>query len=322
MNPHPAIGPAPARRAPPGRRTDRVVRATRGALVLVAALSAFVVGQGDAASPMSPTACGEEPGFGVVARSTFTEPGRLALSWTLFAAPVPALLARPLVFVDGRLAVDLGPTRLVCDRETRRELTGLDPDASSVHALLHGWPPVPSDLQGMSFDEARRAYADVWPPGTYAMADVEWWRPSAVPAPEASRVDASPAPPGALIEDRVDAWPEASDRPRRFAPAGPRLVRAPVGTEVPIRLTYASFEAGLVLATCLLDGVQVPAFDGEVARRARLVPDGVLEMEGSVRVPAAGWHRLHCLLLPDDPEPTPFVPPRPLAALYVYGDAP
>jgi hypothetical protein len=66
----------------------------------------------------------------------------------------------------------------------------------------------------------------------------------------------------------------------------------------------------------------VPAFAGAPVLAARLEPGGLLVLEGAVRVPGPGWHRLHCLLLPDDADPATPAPPRPLLALYVWGAGP
>ncbi len=292
-----------------------------GALVVALLLATWSVGQADPASAgrSAPTPCGTLDGLGLVAEGALVGDD-LRATWTLVAAPVEAPVLRPLVFVDGVLRADFGPVAFPCDRSVSVDAPDLGA-RDAVHWLLHGWPPVPSALTSLGFEEARVAYAARVPPGTFALADVGFDRPIGG-RPRASEATATGAA-GALVEDRVEVPPWALPSDGRDGRGGDdRLVRAPVGALLPIRIVYAAPDAARVLATCLLDGVQVPVFAGAPALAARLEPGGLLELDGVVEVPGPGWHRLHCLLLPDDADPATPAPPRPLSALYLWGAAP
>jgi hypothetical protein len=294
----------------------------RGAGLAVAVLiAAWSAGQADPVGPggAPPVPCGTLAGVGFVADGAL-QGGGLRATWTLVAAPISAPELRPLVFVDGRLRVDFGPVPFPCDVPVEVEAPDLGA-RDAVHWLLHGWPPVPSALRALGFEEARAAYATRLPPGTFAFADVGFARPAGG-RPRATEVTAAHAS-AALVDDRVEVVPTALPADGRDGRGGAdRLVRAPVGAELPVRIVVAASDAARVLATCLLDGVQVDAFAGAPTRAARLVPGAVLELDGVVRVPGPGWHRLHCLLLPDDADPDTPAPPRPLSALYLWGAAP
>ena len=293
----------------------------RGSALAVALLLAtWSVAQGDpgSAARAGATPCGTVAGLGFVAEGGLLG-DHLRAIWTLLVAPVEAAVLRPLVFVDGVLAADLGPVAFPCERPVSVDVPDLGA-RDAVHWLLHGWPPVPTALDALGFDEARAVYATRLPPGTFALADVGFDRPTGgLPRTieATTRGDA-----GALVEDRVEVPPAALPPDGRDGRGGDdRLLRAPVGALLPIRIVYAAPGAARVLATCLLNGVQVRAFAGAPTLAARLAPGELLELEGAVRVPGPGWHRLHCLLLPDDPDPATPAPPRPLSALYVWGVA-
>jgi hypothetical protein len=299
----------------------QALRRLGGVLTLAVLVAPWALGQGapGAAANAAPAKCGALDGIGFVAECGLVGDD-LRATWTLVAAPVEAPVLRPLVFVDGVLRTDFGPVAFPCERPVSVDAPDLGA-RDAVHWLLHGWPPVPSALTALGFDEARLAYAARLPPGTFALADVGFDRPAGG-RPRATEATASGAA-GALVEDRVEvpgyALPEDGGDGRGGAD---RLVRAPVGALLPIRIVYAASDAARVLATCLLDGTQVPAFAGAPTLAARLEPGGLLELDGAVRVPAPGWHRLHCLLLPDPADPATPAPPRPLSALYVWGAAP
>lgn len=266
----------------------------------------------------APEPCGEASGFGVLQEGAVAPDGRLALRWTLLVAPRPTARVRPLVFVDGRLAADLGPIELACATPMDRTVPDLRA-RRTVHWLLHGWPPVPDELAALDFPGAVAAYAARQPPGVFAPADVGWHRVAG--APPLGR-DAAPVRP--VPADDPLAEDEVAVRGAGIVAegAGGRLVRAAVGDRVPVRVAYTSPDAADAVVTCLLDGAQVDAFDGAPWRAVRLEPGRRLVVDGSVPVPAPGWHRLHCLLLPDDATRAPFEVPRPLLALYLWGDGP
>lgn len=299
-------------------RTPTALRRRGGGLALVVVLAAWSAAQGDPSRPEPAPPCGALDGIGLHMEGSLVD-GDLRATWTLVAAPVAAPVLRPLVFVDGLLRSDYGPVAFPCERPVTIEALDLEA-RDAVHWLLHGWPPVPSALAALGFEEARAAYATRLPPGTFALADVGFDRPTGgrPRTPEVAAVD----PARSLVEDRVEVPPSALPADGRDGRGGAdRLVRAPVGADLPIRVVYAASDAAPVLATCLLDGVPVPAFGGAPVRAARLAPGALLVLEGAVRVPAPGWHRLHCLLLPDDADPATPAPPRPLSALYVWGAA-
>jgi hypothetical protein len=110
---------------------------------------------------------------------------------------------------------------------------------------------------------------------------------------------------------------DAERRPRED-----RLARVPVGASVPFRVQYTPGETGggRLLVTCLLDERQVEAFDGEPFRVVEVPTHHLLELDGVVTLPRSGWHRLHCLLLSDQPGLDPPTLPRPLDALFLWGD--
>ncbi len=301
--------------------TPRALRRLGGVLLLSVLGGAATFAQADPGAPESTAhaPCGTMDGLGFVAEGALVGDD-LRATWTLVAAPVEAPVLRPLVFVDGVLRIDLGPVAFPCDRAV--SVDGPDLGArDAVHWMLHGWPPVPSALTALGFEEARSTYAARLPPGTFALADVGFDRPSGgrPRASEATAMEAS----GPLVEDRVEVPPSAlADDGRDGRGGADRLVRASVGALLPIRIVYAAPDAARVLATCLLDGAQVPVFAGASALAARLEPGRLLVLDAAVRVPGPGWHRLHCLLLPDDADPGTPAPPRPLSALYVWGTEP
>ena len=302
-------------------QAPRALRRLGGVLVLGALGAAWSFARADPAAPerAAPTPCGTLAGLGFVAEGARVGDD-LQATWTLVAAPVEAPVWRPLVFVDGVLRIDFGPVAFACDRPVSVDAPDLDA-RDAVHWMLHGWPPVPSALSALGFEEARSTYAARLPPGTFALADVGFDRPIGG-RPRPTEVVASGAA-ATLVEDRVEVPPSALPDDGRDGRGGDdRLVRAPVGALLPIRIVYAASDAARVLATCLLDGAQVPVFAGAPVLAARLEPGGLLVLEGAVRVPGPGWHRLHCLLLPDDADPATPAPPRPLSALYVWGAAP
>ncbi|MDF1523006.1 MAG: hypothetical protein P1P87_09335 [Trueperaceae bacterium] len=313
---------APLRTVPSAPRRGDGPRcgARRAALVALALAGAWATAQ--APADAAPVACGDLAGVGLLADGGLRPDGTLAATWTLIAAPTGTLVQRPLVFVDGRLVADLGPVAFPCGQPVALELRDLAP-AHAVHWVLHGWPPVPSDLMPLGFDEARAAYAGRFPPGTFALADVGFARPAGGLPASGAPVRTRPMPPGALVDDRVEVPAEDLD-PSGVDGAGgaDRWVRAPVGADLPIRIVYEAPDDAAVLATCLLDGEQVAAFDGAVVRPAHLSAGGLLEVDGRVRVAAPGWHRLHCLLLPDAADGGADHPPRPLLALYLWGEGP
>ena len=301
-------------------RAPSTPRRRGGALAVALLVASWSVAQGDpgAAARAGATPCGAVAGLGFVAEGGLVG-DHLRATWTLVVAPVEAPVLRPLVFVDGVLATDFGPVAFPCDRPVSVDAPDLGA-RDAVHWLLHGWPPVPSALDALDFDEARAAFATRLPPGTFALADVGFDRPAGGRARTSQATTTDGA--GALVEDRVEVPPASLPPDGRDGRGGDdRLVRAPVGALLPIRIVYAAPGAARVLATCLLNGAQVPAFAGAPTLAARLAPGELLELEGAVRVPGPGWHRLHCLLLPDDPDPATPSPPRPLSALYVWGVA-
>ena len=303
--------PAPRRRGGVPRAAARPRHALTALLI-----AALVVLAGGAQAAPPADGCGRPDRIGLASRAELTAAGALRLALTVTDAPIDPLTVRPLVFVDGRLRFDAGPLRLPC----RVELGWTTPPtgvAHAVHWTLFPWPMVPPTLAALTPDEALLRYAGREPPGLYPWADVELLRPAgAGPAAGTAPVRGRAAPPGALVDDRVEVL--APDG----APLDARLVRAPAGRLLAFRLRFLAgeFGAGSALATCLLDERQLEAFDGRPWRAATVAAGHLLEIDGAVVVPGPGWHRLHCLLLPDAPGERPRTLPRPLLAVYLWGD--
>jgi len=263
-------------------------------------------------------ACGR-PGFiGLASTATLAPGGRLRLHLTLTDAPIDPLPVLPAVFADGVLLETGGPIALSCgaahDWETEAAFTLA---TRAVHWALLPWPPVPPALLALGPDEAAARYATRLPPGLGPWSDVALLRPEgALPRPRpvvaAARDDR--AGPMELVDDAVTWWGDQDERAR--------LARAATGATLRFRLSYLAGPrgAGPVVATCLLDGRQIAAFAGAPTHDAVSIAGRLLELVGEVTVPGPGWHRLQCLLLPDDPGERPSTWPRPLQAAYLWGD--
>ena len=176
----------------------------------------------------------------------------------------------------------------------------------------------------LDVDAALARFSDRALPGLYPWRDVETLRPpGATPWPRQVRADPAradeperPGPQPDLVDDAVEWWAEGVGERR------PRLARAAVGATQRFVLHYLPGErgGGPLVATCLLDGDQIDAFDGQPFVLVEAVAGRLLALEGEIVVPGPGWHRLHCLLLPDDAGERPSTWPRPLLAAYLWGD--
>lgn len=309
----------------PAPRWSATMLAAWRAVVLVAVLP----GVAWASSPP----CGQPGLIGFASTAELTGAGHLVATLTLTDAAVASLSALPLVFVDG-LAVDAGgPLALACGQEVAWSVPAgrIGRVEHAVHWTVLPWPPVAPAVAALDGGEALARYADRAPPGLYPWSDVELLRPPrATPWPRgtnASGPDTStralaasaPArgePPSDLVDDASE-WLVGGDDGRRV-----RLARAPVGATQRFVLRYLPGQhgGGPLVATCLLDDRQVPAFDGLPFVLVEAVAGRLVALEGAVVVPGPGWHRLQCLLLPDDAGERPITWPRPLVAAYLWGD--
>ena len=301
----------------PSPRWSTVALAAWRAVVLVAAL-AGVAG----ASPP----CGQPGLIGLASTAELTSAGDLVASLTLTDAAVASLSVLPRVFVDGLAVASGGPLALSCGEEVAWSLPAgrLGRVEHAVHWTVLPWPPVAPAVAALDADEALARYADRAPPGLYPWSDVGLLRPPGArpwpPAPSAGGPAASGpeagVPPFDLVDDAVEWVVEGDDR--RLA----RLARGPVGATQRFALRYLPGRrgGGPMVATCLLDDRQVPAFDGRPFVLVEAVAGRLVALEGAVVVPGPGWHRLQCLLLPDDPGERPIAWPRPLVAAYLWGD--
>ncbi len=302
----------------PAPRWSAILLAAWRAVVLAGALA----GIGSASSPP----CGQPGLIGLARTSELTSAGDLVATLTLTDAAVASLSALPLVFVDG-LAVDAGgPLALACGREVAWSVPAeaIGRVEHAVHWTVLPWPPVAPAVAALTGDEALARYTDRAPPGLYPWSDVALLRPAgAAPWPREGRAnesdgrgrDAAAAPPG-LVDDAAE-WVVGGD-----AGGLARLARAPVGATKRFVLRYLPGErgGGPLVATCLLDDRQVPAFDGLPFVLVEAVAGRLVALDGVVVVPGPGWHRLQCLLLPDDDGERPITWPRPLIAAYLWGD--
>lgn len=299
-------------RYPSGRRWSAIALAAWRAAVLVAPV---------AASAWASPPCGQ-PGFvGLASYAELTGAGDLAVALTLTDAPVTPLTVLPRAFVDG-VAVDAGgPLALACGEEIAWSVPAwrLSHARHAIHWTVLPWPPVAPVVAALDADAALARFGERGPPGLHPWSGVEVLRPAgatpwprAAPAGEAGRRDAGDG----LVDDAAE-W-VVGDDPGRLV----RLARAPVGATQRFVLSYLPGErgGGPLVATCLLDGAQVPAFDGRPFVLVEAVAGRPLVLEGAVVVPGAGWRRLQCLLLPDEEGERPFAWPRPLLAAYLWGD--
>ena len=255
-----------------------------------------------------------------------TNAGDLVASLTLTDAAVASLSVLPRVFVDG-LAVDAGgPLALPCGEEVAWSVPAgrIGRVEHAVHWTGVPWPPVAPAVAALDADEALVRYADRSPPGLYPWSDVEllrppgatpWRRASSAGGPDADGPETSD-PPSDLVDDAVE-WVTLGEPGRPV-----RLARAPVGATQRFVLRYLPGQrgGGPMAATCLLDDRQVPAFDGRPFVLVEAVAGRLVALEAAVVVPGPGWHRLQCLLLPDDRGERPITWPRPLMAAYLWGD--
>jgi hypothetical protein len=293
----------------------------RGGAALGLALALLAVGAPARAAPPAPP-CGPPGVIGLGSRIDWRDGGAVEVGVTLTAAPVGQVAVWPLLFVDGHLRDEARPLALPCGVEV---VVGTPPLAArhAVHWTLLPWPPVAPGFAALHPDDVARRAEPRDPPGLFPWSDVATLRPpgarpapraapAPTPTPDAARAD----PAGPLDDDRVLLV--GSDG----APFAGRWARAPLGRPLPFRVRYAvgALGAGPALATCLLDERQIPAFDGEVVRAVDLVAGEVWTVDGVATLDRAGWQRLHCLLLPDDPGERPDTWPRPLLGLYLWGD--
>jgi hypothetical protein len=301
----------------PAPRWSTIILAAWRAVVLVAALPGVA-----GASPP----CGQPGLIGLASTAELTSAGDLVASLTLTDAAVTSLSVLPRVFVDG-LAVDAGgPLALSCGENVAWSVPAsrIGRVEHAVHWTVLPWPPVAPAVAALDADEALARYGDRSPPGLYPWSDVELLRPpGATPwrrvgdanGPDAAEPAAS-GPPPALVDDAAE-WVVGGDDGRPV-----RLARAPVGATQRFVLRYLPGDrgGGPLIATCLLDDRQVPAFDGRPFVLVEALAGRLVALEGAVVVPGPGWHRLQCLLLPDDEGERPIAWPRPLVAAYLWGD--
>lgn len=312
--------------APAPRRGGAAVR---GLLPLLALLAAAPVAAGDP----PPAACGNPAFVGLASRAEIDVHGALRVRVTLTDAPRAMLTALPVAFADGVVVAGAVPARepvnLACGVETAWSAPVAD--GAAVHWTLLPWPPIPPALAEVAADEAWRRYAERPPPGRFPWADVELVRaapedarpaaedaPLGADPPQAQRdtADTSPDEDHPLLDDGV-TWREVAD----LAGLG-YLARARVGARLRFDLRYhpGAAGAGRAWAVCLLDGRQVAPFAGRPAVAATLVAGRAWAVAGEVTIPAPGWHRLTCLLLPDAGAATGGGAPRPLLSAFVWGD--
>jgi len=296
----------------PSPRWSTTMLAAWRAVVLVAALA----GVAGASAP-----CGQPGLIGLARTVELTSAGDLVASLTLTDAAVPSLSVLPQVFVDGLAVAAGGPLALACGEEVRWSVPAgrIGRVEHAVHWTVLPWPPVAPTVAALDADEALARYGDRSPPGLYPWSDVVLLRPpGARPWPRASSATGPEAggPPTDLVDDAVE-WVVGGGE-RRHA----RLSRGPVGATQRFVLRYlpGQLGGGPLVATCLLDDRQVPAFDGRPFVLVDAAAGRLVALEGDVVVPGPGWHRLHCLLLSDDPGERPTAWPRPLVAAYLWGD--
>jgi hypothetical protein len=301
--------PAPRRREGFPRRLRGPTRAGIVAATLLALGSV-----GSAEPPVAD--CGHPGAIGLASHARLDDEGALTLALTLTDGPMDPLVVRPLVFADGVLLPAAGPVELPC----RSAVAWSTPPTGARHAVhwtVVPWDPLPPALARLTVSEAQARYAERAPPGIYPWADVELLRPAgAEPGPRPLALSGRSWAGADPIDDRVDGID-----PGGVAVAA-RLLPVTVGRPVAFRLRYlaGTLGAGPLTATCLLNERQIDAFAGSPLRHAAVEADQLLEIDGTVVVPGPGWHRLHCHLLPDPPGERPITWPRPLLALYLWGE--
>jgi hypothetical protein len=270
--------------------------------------------------------CGQPGLIGLASTVELTRAGDLVASLTLTDAAVASLSVLPRVFVDGVVVDAGGPLVLACGREVAWTLPAeaIGPVERAIHWTVLPWPPVAPAVAALAADEALARYVDRAPPGLYPWSDVALLRPpGAAPWPieghanePGARDPAVAVPPSGLVDDAAE-WLLGGDEGGLA-----RLARAPVGATQRFVLRYLPGElgGGPLVATCLLDDRQVAAFGGRPFVRLEAVAGRPVALDGVVVVPGPGWHRLQCLLLPDDDGERPITWPRPLIAAYLWGD--
>ncbi len=292
--------------------------ATWRALVVVAALPAVAWG--------AETPCGHPGVIGLASTAELTSAGGLVVTLTLTDAPVAAVSVLPLVFADGLRVEAGGPLRLACGEELGWSVPPerLGRFVHAVHWTVVPWPPIAPAVAALDADAALARFGERSLPGLYPWRDVEALRPpGAEPWPRQARTEAERVSAAELTEPRRDLVDDAVTW-RAESGGGPstHLARAAVGAKLPFVVQYLPGErgGGSLAVTCLLDGVQIDAFDGRPVVLVDAVAGRLLTVEGEVAVPGPGWFRLHCLLLPDDAGERPGAWSRPLLAAYLWGE--
>jgi hypothetical protein len=296
----------------PAPRWSATAMAAWRAVVLLAALP----GVAWASSP----ACGQPAVIGLASTAELSSAGDLVATLTLTDAAVASVTVLPRVFVDG-LAVDAGgPLSLACGEEVAWSVPAerLGRVEHAIHWTVLPWPPVAPAVAELDADEALARYGDRAPPGLYPWSDVELLRPPGTTPWKGATSQSEPERsemPADLVDDAAE-WVVGGDE-GHFV----RLARAPMGATQRFVLRYLPGErgGGPLVATCLLDDRQVPAFDGRPFVLVEAAAGRLVSLEGAVLVPGPGWHRLQCLLLPDDDGERPITWPRPLIAAYLWG---
>jgi hypothetical protein len=308
------LAPLPA----PRRREvgQGLPRRRRGAIRAGAvAATLLALGPGWSAEP-PPVGCGRPGAIGIASHASLDDAGVLRLALTLTDGPMDPLVVRPLVFVDGVLLPASGPIEMPCRGEVVWS-SAATAARHAVHWTVVPWDRLPPALARMTAAEAQAHYTRGSPPGLYPWADVELLRPAgAEPGPRPAAVVGRTWNGPDLVDDRVDGiGPDG-------AAVATRLLPVAVGRPVAFRLRYlaGTLGAGPIAATCLLDERQIDAFAGSPLRHAVVEAGQLIEIDGTVVVPGPGWHRLHCHLLPDPPGERPITWPRPLLALYLWGE--
>lgn len=269
--------------------------------------------------------CPPYDGFGFATIALPRPDGGVDLEWRLLAAPIYPLPLQPALFFDGVASDAGGPIELDCQEAFTFRVDAAQVAAvrHAIHATVLPHPTIPRALAALDPEVARAAYAQALPPGVEPWADVEWFAPpGALPWPlDRSEPPRDPDTPvvwptryadGSLVPDAVSFDGRAVER----------IARGRIGEEIAFDVTFdpSRSTAGSVAVTCLLDGRQIPAFDGAPYALRLLRHGEALFLPGRVTIAREGWQRLQCLMLSDQAAIGPYVWPRPLLAAYVWGD--
>jgi hypothetical protein len=275
--------------------------------------------------------CGRSDGIGAFYDAHIGADTTFTLTLNLTDSPHAPLALQPLLFVDGVLQVgeDATAITLPCgEAQTWRH--PLAHAHTIVHWSLAPLPWIDPLLAGLDLEHVWRTFAEQPLPQREGWVSVNPIRMRDAPTAPITRQQPlwgfPPIATATRYGGHADVWEDGivwiadGTQPVVNVTAEGTLARAKVGGQQPfmVRFLPGRLGAGAVALTCLLNGIQIPAFEGALLAPAVARAGEAVRWLGSVTVASPGWQRLHCYLLPEVTSGEAW--PRPLMAAYLWGD--